>query len=256
MQFIESQVNKYGILSLTQFPDSFDMWSQYSNGHRGFVIEFQPDFESRPCMKSGAGEEYPVRKVEYVDDYEINLDELVDGNGEIPLEVLHSELFFKKTSRWKHEEEYRMVRPLSNCPDYQPPETNYPSTDINLYLFKFTWDCVSSIIVGANMSSDNKKLIAQSCDKNGISLFQSHIIRDHKDRSGKPSTVLPLPFDEHGSTETLLAAKSQLFCTDLVRISDSSRSAKINKLSELPYYRGYERNVEELFRNLMAVRHR
>ena len=237
-----------------KFPDSFDMWSQYANGHRGFVIEFQPDFASRPCMRSGTGGEYPVRKVEYVDDYAICLDDLVDEHDEIPLDVLHNELFFKKTSRWKHEEEYRMVRPLSDCPDYQPPKTMYPYTDITPYLFDFTWDCISAIIVGANMSSDNKRLVAQCCDKHGISLFQSHIIRDHNDRFGKPSTVLPILLDKYNSKEMLLGAKPQLFCTDTVSLSNSGRTVKINKLSDLRYYRAYEAIVKELYGNLKADR--
>jgi len=254
VQMIESQVNRFGILSLTKVPDSFDLWTQYANGHRGFVIEFQPDFASRPCMRSGTGSEYPVRKVEYVDDYAINLDDLVDDHHEIPLEVLHNELFFKKTSRWKHEEEYRMIRPLADCPDYQPPKNNYPSTDTITYLFDFTWDCISSIIMGTNMSSDKKRIVARSCEKHGISLFQSCIIKDHKDRAGTPSTVLPLALDNYDSKEMLLGAKPQLLCTDLVRLSNLSRTVKINRLSDLPYYRGYEDVLEEMHRSLKADR--
>ena len=137
VQIIESQINAYGILSLTKIPDSFDMWSQYANGHRGFVMEFKGDFHRHPLMKSQAGDEYPVRKVEYVDDYSICLDDLVDKNHEIPMEVIHNELFFKKTSRWEYEDEYRMVRPLADSPGYQPPKTNYiyTYTDIKKYLF-------------------------------------------------------------------------------------------------------------------------
>ncbi len=165
VQIIESQINAYGILSLTKIPDSFDMWSQYANGHRGFVIEFKDDFYRHPLMKSKAGAEYPVRKVEYVEDYAIYLEDLVDANKEIPIEVLHNELFFKKTSRWEHEDEYRMVRPLADSPDYQPQKTGYVYTDVNVYLFPFDWDCVSSIILGADMSIKNKREIIPGSKK-------------------------------------------------------------------------------------------
>ena len=86
VQLIESQINNYGILSLTEIPDSFEMWSQYSNGHKGFIIEFKEGFWQYPSMKSKEGKEYPVRKVEYVESYSINLDQIANANeGNIPI---------------------------------------------------------------------------------------------------------------------------------------------------------------------------
>ena len=42
-RLIEQQINAFGVLSLTKNPDSFDMWSRYANGHKGFLIEFKSD---------------------------------------------------------------------------------------------------------------------------------------------------------------------------------------------------------------------
>ena len=47
-QLIERQLNDFGILSLTNIPECFDMWSRYANGHRGFLIELKIDFLSIP----------------------------------------------------------------------------------------------------------------------------------------------------------------------------------------------------------------
>ncbi len=116
------------------------MWSQYSNGHKGFIIEFKPDFNSYSGMTSNSSKIYEVKKVIYVDDYEINLDDIADKTGFISLEALNNELFFKKTSRWKHENEYHMVRPLSDNPNYHPPKTNLAYLDLNVYLFPFEQD--------------------------------------------------------------------------------------------------------------------
>ena len=249
VQIIESQINSYGILSLTKVPDSFDMWSQYANGHRGFVIEFKADFYRHKLMKSKSGEEYPVKEVNYVDDYTVNLENLVDKNREIPIKVLHNELFFKKTARWKHEHEYRMVRPLSDLPAYQSPKTNYPYTDVNPYLFPFDWDCISSIILGASMSQEKKSQIAHCCEKNNIPLSQAYILRDFKDGFGKPSIVFTLLIDD-SNKDILLKVKPQLFCTDTVSLSYQYGLVKITKISDLPYYRDYEEIVKELYRNL------
>lgn len=248
IQAIESQINNYGILSLTKIPISFDMWIQYANGHRGFLIEFVNNFWHRPCMKSKTGDEYPVRKVEYVDDYAINLEDLVNENNEIPLEVVHKELFYKKTSRWQHEHEYRMVRPLTDSPDYKPPKTTYSYTDVITYLFPFDWGCISSFVLGANMSTENKRQIAQICEEHNIPLLQAFIVRDHKDMLHKPSTVLILPLSASENKEVLLQAKPQLFCTDTVRLGNQG-IVKIAKLTDLPYYAGHEEVVNQFYRN-------
>ncbi|MBA7578250.1 hypothetical protein ES708_20112 [subsurface metagenome] len=252
VQIIESQINAYGILSLTKIPDSFDMWSQYANGHRGFVIEFKEDFYRHPLMKSKTGDEYPVKKVEYVDDYSIYLEDLVDKNHEIRIEVIHNELFFKKTSRWEHECEYRMVRPLEDHPDYQPPKTNYTYIDTKKYLFPFEWDCVLSIILGANMSTKNKRQIVQCCKEHNIHLSQAHIVRDIKDRFGKPSAILTFGIDEYTNEDKILLAKPQLFCTDTVRLGHTYSTVKITKIADLPYYKDHEEVVNQLYRNLKA----
>ena len=250
-QAIESQINAYGILSLTKIPNSFDMWSQYANGHRGFVIEWKDDFWRHSCMKSRAGDEYPVRKVNYVEDYAVNLDDLVTTNHEILLEVLHKELFFKKTSRWKHEHEYRMVRPLSDSPAYKPPKTKYPYADVSVYLFPFDWKCVLSVILGANMPTENKRLIAECCDKHDIPLSQALIIRDHKDWFGRSSTVYIVSLDRDADKDRVLQAKPRLFCTDTISLGNRS-TVKIAKITDLPYYKGYEKVVDQLYRNLKA----
>ncbi len=156
VQIVESQVNQFGILSLTKIPDSFDMWSQYSNGHKGFVIQFKPDFNRYSDMKSKDGQIYTVEEVTYVQDYHIDLDEMVDQSGLLRVDVLIRELFFKKTLRWQHENEYRMVRPFSDHPDYSPSATYHTYSDPRIYLFPFDPKAIASVIVGASMSQDNK----------------------------------------------------------------------------------------------------
>jgi hypothetical protein len=251
VQVIESQINAYGILSLTKIPNSFTMWSQYANGHRGFVLELKNDFGHNASMKPKAGDEYPVKKMEYVDDYAINLDHLVNEQKEIPKEVIYNELFFKKTSRWAYEYEYRMVRPLLDHPDYSPPKTNIPYIDTNIYLFPFAWDCVSSVILGGNMSTENRRLIAEHCEKRNIPLFQACIIRDHKDWFGKPSTVYLASFDRFSSKEAILQARPQSFCTDTISLGNHG-TIKISKITDLPYYKDYEEIVEPLYNGLKS----
>ncbi len=254
VQIIESQVNAYGILSLTKIPNSFDMWSHYANGHRGFVLEFKDQFWQHHSMKSKMGAEYPVGKVEYVEDYSINLENLADSNKEIPTAVLHKELFFKKTSRWEYEHEYRMVRPLSDSPDYLSPKSNFAHIDTDIYLFPYDWECVSSVILGANMSSDNKQLIARHTEKFNTPVHQAHIIRDIKDWYGRPCTVYISSLDQYQSKEIILQAEPQLLCTDTVSLGNQS-TINISDIADLPYYKDNKEVVEQLYNNLKTDYH-
>jgi hypothetical protein len=255
VQIIESQINYYGILSLTKIPDSFDMWSQYSNGHKGFIIEFKPDFWQHPSMKSKEGEEYPVRKVEYVDNYSINLEEMADESGNIFLASVHDELFYKKTSRWEHEKEYRMVRPLTDAPEYNAPsgKYSYAYTELVPYLFPFDIECISSIILGANMSVENKQLISRFCENHNIPYFQVFLLRDCKDRFNKPTTVRILSVDDLGDKHNILNPSPQVFCTETIKLGHRT-TKKINDIKELPYYELYPEVVDQLYANLIEAR--
>ena len=252
VQIIESQINHYGILSLTKIPDSFDMWSQYSNGHRGFIIEFKKDFWKYPSMKSTEGEKYRVRKVEYVENYSINLDELADGSGHISKASIHDELFYKKTSRWEHENEYRMVRPLIDSPDYVVPTTRYVFTDVGVYLFPFDIECISSIVLGANMSVENKKTISQFCENHSIPYSQVFLLRDYKDRLNKPTALLILPAANFRDKHSILNAKPQSFCSDTIKLGHQT-TLQIKDIKELPYYEGYPDIVDDLYEDLLRT---
>lgn len=252
-QIIESQINEYGMLSLSKKHASFDMWSRYANGHKGFVIEFKEDLAKRACMRAKNGDEYPLEKVTYVHDYAINLDELAekyaDENGRIPLDKLHEEFFYKKTARWQDEDEYRLVRPLTDSPDYRPRLARTPHRDEKRYLFDFSLDCIESIIFGAHMSPGNKQLIESSCRSEEVKFLQSYIMRDEKDESGKPGKVLYGPLDDFGSRSVFYRMPPQTFCTDLSK-PRPLEPKKITEIGELPYYAGNEELVDEFYRML------
>ncbi len=246
-QLIESHMYYYGILSLSKNVNSFDMWSRYANGHKGFIIEFKEDFNSYPCMKSEDGTEYTVEKVEYTDDYTINIDELLDNSGKIPFDVFRREVLYKKTSRWESEKEYRMVRPLWDCPYFKESKERNPYEDTSVYLFDFSLECVESITFGAYMSAKNKELIALCCENTDIEYLQAVILKDEEDDSGKPGRVRLMHVDDWGGVSELLTFSPEYFCKDTMSIQDPTKIIKIGGLSEIPYYTGNEKHVEEMY---------
>ncbi|MBW7989492.1 MAG: DUF2971 domain-containing protein [Planctomycetes bacterium] len=243
-QLIERQLNDFGILSLTKIPDCFDMWSRYANGHRGFLIELKSVFFNHPCMMSKDDKEYEVRKVEYVDEYAVNIDSLVDEHGLIPFADFNVQTFFTKTSRWKDEEEYRLVRRLSDNPCWQSLE-HKAHRDRNVYLFDFSLDCIESVTFGACMSLENKKKIMEACKSSGINFLQAIIIRDQKDKFNRPGNVT---FAQAEIFPDLLRMGDLGMLVEQKYIEERQKPAiPVKKLSELPYYADGEKWISQYY---------
>ncbi len=144
-QLIMTQINDYGILSLSRKDDSFDMWNFYANGHQGFLLEFRGDFNTNQCMLGGKNKDelYKVKPVEYVKEYAFLIDDLVNDTTDIVRDEFNECLFYQKSNRWAQEEEWRMVRPLADCPEWTPQNTRI-SHDRKPYVLDFSLDCLKS----------------------------------------------------------------------------------------------------------------
>ena len=245
LRLIEPQINKFGILSLTKVPDSFDMWGQYANGHKGFLIEFKSDFNKHLCMLSREGKEYPIKKVTYVDKYAVDIDLLTDTRSNISLEQFNEELFYKKVSRWQDEVEYRLVRSLIDYPGYHPLKDT-PHRDEKTYLFDFSLDCIESITFGVCMSVEDKKSIMSLCEGSEIRFLQAIMSREEKDTAGFSGKVYIFPEDDWPGS--LLDMLPFSFVFQKSDIDHRKEIVKINRLSDLPYYEGLEEWVKELYR--------
>ena len=249
MRLIEQQINQFGILSLTKILDSFDMWSRYANGHKGFLLEFKSDFNEYPCMLSQEGKKYPVNKVIYVDEYAIDIDLLTDVQSNISLKRFNEEMFYNKVSRWKSEVEYRLVRALTDYPGYQPLK-NTPHRDHKPYVFNFDLNCIESVIFGTCMSAENKKAIMSFCKGYDIGFYQAYISRDKKDTEGFSGKIEFFPENKFPG---LLEMSDFNFFVQQEHF-ERSKPKKINQLSEIPYYQGLEEWVKEVYKIKKAKR--
>ena len=146
-------------------------------------------------MLSKEGECYPVHEVTYVDEYAINIDDLVNDKGWVSYTTIKEKMFFTKTSRWQFEEEYRIVRSLADHKDWHWLD-NRRHRDLNIYRFDFSLDCIESVTFGACMPVETKKKIIAACEGTGIKFLQGCLIRDQKDRFGYAASVKLIPMSE------------------------------------------------------------
>jgi hypothetical protein len=145
-----SEVGKYGVLSLSSnnqinhfltvsIPDKGDprtnilMWSHYADSHRGFVIEFRPDFIDGIRLE----------KVEYCDERDCLTFEDIEENR-------FERIFFKKSPEWRYEQEYRAVLPLNKASKIHNEK---------FHLYKINKSSINSITFGCAMGDEEKKII-------------------------------------------------------------------------------------------------
>lgn len=254
IHLIESEINNFGILSLTSDAKSFDMWNLYSNGHKGFLIEFYKNFNEHPCMRSKYEDEfYIVKPVKYLKKNNININEIIKAKNLNNFQYVYRQLFYNKSNRWEDESEFRLVRPLRDCP-YFKPFKNSSYRDQNIYLFDFSLECISAIAFGAHMAVEHKKFIIEKCKGYNIKFFQEVIIKDEIDKDGFEGKVHFVTIGEPGISirrEYLDEMMPQLFCVSLKQFTWKEPNKKINNLSELPYFKGNEDAINNLYHKLV-----
>jgi len=246
LHLIQRRINKFGILSLTKVWDSFDMWSRYANGHKGFLLWLKGDFNEQPCMLSREGKPYPVIEVEYPPLHTIAMGEVLDAKGRFRREAVHERLFFQKVSRWHAEHEYRMVRPLSDLLDGASADKK-PDGDPLSGLFGFSLDCVEGVTFGACMSVEKRNWIKRLCNCSRIPCSQAYVVRDEKEEQalgGKMGKVKMAPAD---LSARLMDVNPCIL--DSAYIDDQTSKSEIASLSELPYWNDDPAWVQELYDN-------
>ncbi len=96
----------FGLLSLSETVTSKLMWSFYSDGGRGFVLEFDTSHAWFSCKTADNDSFHHLRKVQYVRDREpmFFLDTKTDvGTKE-------DAVLYTKTCEWEFETEWRIIR--------------------------------------------------------------------------------------------------------------------------------------------------
>lgn len=229
INLIEQRINRFGILSLTDNPYSFEMWCHYANGHKGFIVEFDISDKTRPTLELQDGLKLRAHKVSYVKDYMINIDKLSAGQDTIPFHKIRNTIFLRKTRHWKYEREYRIIRQLDDCDYYTPPDKRTSYRDHNIYLFPLSLNCISSVIFGINTSQKIKKKVIDSCSNTNIGFLQTVL---HKDQQNK---IDFMSIDLFGTVEKYLKMEPQLFTFDSIKVKYRN-SLIVNALREIPYY--------------------
>ncbi len=225
LNFIEARYNRYGILSLSKELFSYDMWNRYANAHKGFIIDFSQQLDEKACFHSSG---LFSGMVNYLDKFEIEIDRPVGVEGYATYDYLNEKLFLNKTNHWKAEREYRIIRPLSEHPEFVQPTDHKSYRDDKVYLFPYDPNAITTIVFGAAMSPNKKRKIMELTSGMKIAYFQALIDRETFD-------MYYLQVSLWKSQEHFLAQMPQVFVTDDWEFKYKDLEKTVGSFEELPY---------------------
>lgn len=253
LHLVEPRINEFGILSLTKNPLSFDMWSRYANGHKGFLIELRSGFNEHSAFASTSGAHfYDVVAVTYSDVFSISIGDDKVEDGSPALSAFEERLFYTKLRRWAAEKEYRMVRPLK---DLGKPSgglhigTYRDSTTV--YTGSLPIELINTVTFGAYMARDTKRWIVDRCRGSQVQFLQCMIYQRETDTAGLAPTVKIIPLDDQARFSRVLEMQPQLFL-----MADESlippKEVSLGSLEELPYFSFKTDLLKMTFRRLKS----
>ena len=145
----EALNREIGILCLAEKMDNLLMWAHYASNHTGFVIEFN---EKHSFFYHGT-EIGHLKKVRYsIIRPEVTLLDPALSDMEHIYQWI-DDVFCVKSQHWQYEQEWRMIVALRNCQNVIASQQN------DICLFELPKSCITGIILGCKMSTQNKERI-------------------------------------------------------------------------------------------------
>jgi hypothetical protein len=130
-----------GVLSLSEVKDNLLMWSHYSQGHEGFVLEFDEAHSFFGGRKAIKDEIWGLHKITYSEERPQTV------IADLDMEAI----LMTKGKPWEYEHEWRAFRPLNQAAQKLEAQP-YP-----IYLFELPTECIRSVIFGARMTNQTRE---------------------------------------------------------------------------------------------------
>lgn len=151
-------LQSFGICSFSEIPDDVLMWSHYSDGHKGFCVEFSRTDEN--ILEQARPVDYPINdEFPFIDYWKTKPEEQIEEFKKIVL---------TKSKHWCYEKEWRILdRPSHVDATYSGHTSTYPDS------------MLSGIIFGARMPNENRETIIDLLSKKSVAFYESVIVKDH-----------------------------------------------------------------------------
>ncbi len=155
--FQQLVLQSFGICSFSEISNDILMWSHYSDGHKGFCLEFSRSDENR--LKWARPVDYPTNdEFPFINYWKTEPEEQIQEFTKIVL---------TKSKHWGYEKEWRIVDgPSQVDATYSGHTSTYPDS------------MLSGIIFGVRMPEKDRKIIIDILSKKTIAFYEAVIVKN------------------------------------------------------------------------------
>ncbi len=154
--------NTIGILSLSENWNNTLMWSHYTKSHKGVCIGFDANHDF--FKDKIEGEE----KYRYVKSVKYSKSRVKFPKSEKEQNLISKNLLTKSLD-WNYEQEVRVISTLNQADEITDKKP------YNIHLFKVPLSAISEVILGVNISVEDKKIFQSRFATLNVEIFQSEI---------------------------------------------------------------------------------
>ncbi len=145
----------HGVISFTESKSNLLMWSHYADGHKGLVLEFNPQNNFFNDLNR-------VKYDSVISDHILNSINIDDNDT-------FFKLFYIKSDEWIYEKEHRIIREFSGSDYYLKGEAIREGKD-SVYsdetvFFAVPYDALLKIYFGCEMEETHKKYFFDELNK-------------------------------------------------------------------------------------------
>ena len=164
IQAIKDKINEiFGITCFAERNDNILMWSHYADKHTGFCVEYdlskmksqEAKLMLYPVIYSKKRPLFPLSMFDFTDIKNVKVAEGVFPYADI------AESLLTKSDIWYYEEEWRIIHTLKNLDEQKLYE-----------------DIITGVYLGANISSDNEKILREKAIQKGVPIKKMRLLED------------------------------------------------------------------------------
>lgn len=156
--------SKFGVLCLSESPDSLLMWAHYADKHKGFVLQFDErhDFFAPTTVD---GQAFELTKIEYTDKRPVLSYSTINSPS----------VYYRKSPEWSYEREWRLIKSLTGAARVLE-HPRYPRC-----LFSLPANSVTGVIIGMAVPHEERgrlfELFSQPHLKH-LTVYQTALSKD------------------------------------------------------------------------------
>jgi hypothetical protein len=131
---INEFMQSFRILCVSTRNDSEKMWIEYAENHKGVVLRIEPNIEKDSKFQLFRPVAYGERRPPLYDDTVDFIAQSLFGNLQECCLKMMEKIIYSKTSKWEHENEYRLAIPLGENEEPYDTLKYHPEEVTELYL--------------------------------------------------------------------------------------------------------------------------